>query len=162
PGKAMSPGKATRNAGGNPEGRSTLTAPGGAGHSEIAVPGAGVAAAAIANTNAPDSMQIHFIGLSFPRSSRHAMMMSRATFQTGRTSGSRCELLSEGISVTSSGVRAADQSFAFDSPPLQACLPAGQSLKLVVELAVRNSTAGWLTQKYPGIGPVIDAAVCFS
>jgi len=48
---------ASRNAGGNPEGRSTLTAPGGAGQSEIPAACAGAADATIAN--APATMQIH-------------------------------------------------------------------------------------------------------
>jgi len=55
---------ASRNAGGSPEGRATLTAPGGAGQSEIAAACAGAPDAAIAN--APAMMQIHFIALSFP------------------------------------------------------------------------------------------------
>jgi hypothetical protein len=57
---------ASRKAGGNPEGIETLTAPGGAGQSEIAAPCVGAADAAIANAKVPDMMQIHFITLSFP------------------------------------------------------------------------------------------------
>jgi hypothetical protein len=47
-----------RNAVGSPEGRATLTAPGGSGQSRIAATCAGAADATIAN--APAMMQIHF------------------------------------------------------------------------------------------------------
>src|SRR5580700_11436623 len=63
---------ARRNAGGNPEGRTTLTAPGGAGHSEIAAACAGAADAAVGNTLA--MMQIHFIALSFRLSLRRRLL----------------------------------------------------------------------------------------